>query len=118
MSDYLAQPTTENLRSEIAARLARLRLARNVTQAALAQEAGVALRTVRRLEAGQPSSLDSFLRIAIALDLGDSVVHAIPSSDIRPIERIDAHGTERRRARPVKGSARQAPWSWGDETRD
>lgn len=118
MSDYLTERTIESLRSEVATRLARLRLARNVTQAALAQEAGVALRTVRRLEAGLPSSLDSFLRIAIALDLGDIIAHAIPSSNIRPIERMDAHGTERRRARPAKEGARQAPWSWGDETRD
>lgn len=118
MSDYSTHPTTGSLRSEIAGRLTRLRLARNVTQAALAQEAGVAQRTVRRLEAGLPTSLDSFLRIAIALDLGDSVADAIPASEVRPIERVGVHGTERRRARPARSGAPEEPWSWGDETRD
>ena len=117
MSDYMAS-SARDLRSEIAARLARLRLARNVTQAALAEEAGVALRTVRRLEAGQSGSLDSFLRIAIALGLGDGIAHAIPSSEVRPIERVDARGMERRRARPVKDGASGKPWVWGEETRD
>ena len=117
MSDYIAS-SARDLRSEIAARLARVRLAQNVTQAALAEEAGVALRTVRRLEAGQSSSLDSFLRIAIALGLGDSIAQAIPSSEVRPIERVDARGMERRRARPVKDRPSGEPWVWGEETRD
>ena len=109
--------TAHGTRQEVGRRLAKLRLARNVTQEALANEAGVAVRTLRRLEAGQPSSLDSFLRIAIALGLGDELVAALPASDIRPIERMDMRGGERRRARPT-ATAATAPWSWGQETRD
>ena len=44
--------TPLRLRTEVADRLAQLRLARNVTQEALARHAGISLRTVRRLEAG------------------------------------------------------------------
>ena len=40
-----------------------------MTQKTLAREAGIGLRTLRRLEAGQPTSLDSFLRTALALGL-------------------------------------------------
>ena len=107
--------TTQHLMSEIGNRLARLRLARNVTQEALAQDAGIALRTLRRLEAGQSCTLDSFLRVVVALGLEDGIADALPSGDIRPIERVDARGAERQRARPVKGQARALPWSWGDE---
>ncbi len=110
--------TAQGLRSEIGGRLARLRLARNVTQEALALNAGIALRTLRRLETGQPCTLDSFLRIAVALGLGDGIANAVPSGDIRPIERVDARQAERRRARPAKDSPRVAPWSWGEESRD
>ena len=110
--------TAPGARQELGRRLAKLRLARNVTQDALANEAGVAVRTLRRLEAGQPSSLDSFLRVAIALGLADELVAALPASDILPIELVDTRGGERQRARPPKETARTARWSWGEETRD
>ena len=102
----------------IGARLARLRLARNVTQEALAQDAGIALRTLRRLETGQSCALDSFLRVAVALGLQDGFVDAVPSGAIRPIERVDARGAERQRARTRKDRSPDTPWSWGEETRD
>ena len=110
--------TAQGLRSEIGGRLARLRLSRNVTQEMLARDAGIAVRTLRRLEAGQPSGLDSFLRVLIALGVGDAVADSLPSGEIRPIERVDARRAERRRARPSKGHAPKAPWSWGGESRD
>ena len=119
MADYKFDVTSApGLRAEIGERLARLRLGRNETQQALAQEAGVAVRTLRRLEAGQPCSLDSFLRVALALGVADGFAAAVPSSDIRPIERATLGGTERRRARPVKGRTSEAPWTWGEESRD
>ena len=99
-------------------RIAKLRLARNVTQAALARDAGISSRTLRRLEAGLPSGLDSFLRVALALGVGDAIAAAVPSSDIRPIERVAARGQERRRARPAKDREPEAAWSWGEESRD
>lgn len=119
MTDYMSSPTTPGgLRAEIGGRLAQLRLARNMTQEALARDAGISLRTVRRLEAGSPCGLDSFLRVALALGLGDAVAAAVPASDVRPIERVAARGAERRRARPAKGREAEAAWSWGEESRD
>ena len=110
--------TPNGLRSEIGSRMARLRLARNVTQEALARDAGIGLRTLRRLEAGSPCSLDSFLRVALALGVGDVIAAALPSSDIRPIERVAARGAERRRARAARDREPEATWSWGEESRD
>ena len=80
--------TSQQIGAAIGSRLARLRLSRNVTQAMLAEDAGIALRTLRRLEAGNPSTLDTFLRVAVALDLGDAILGAIPTGQIRPIERV------------------------------
>lgn len=110
--------TSNRLQAEFGKRLAKLRLARNVTQQMLARESGIGLRTLRRLEAGQPTSFDTFLRIAIALDLSDGLLAAVPSYDIRPIERVENRGKERRRARPKALSQQGGTWTWGDETRD
>ena len=120
MADYKAHgvTTTQGLEAELGRRLARIRLARNVTQKTLSEEAGIGLRTLRRLESGASSTLDSFLRVAIALGLAESVLAAVPSRDIRPIERVSARKSERKRARPARTQAPDEPWSWGDEQDD
>ena len=110
--------TSQSLRAELGARLARQRLARNVTQEALAATAGIGLRTLRRIEAGESSSLDSFLRIAMALGLANALVNGIPEQAIRPIERLDSRRGERRRARPSKAREPDEPWAWSDELGD
>ncbi len=110
--------TSRALRIELGRRLAELRLARNVTQSALAEDAGIGLRTLRRIEVGQPSSLDSLLRLAIVLGLADGLLNAVPSQEIRPIERVDSGGRERRRARPRKRASPTEPWSWADDLND
>jgi transcriptional regulator with XRE-family HTH domain len=103
---------------EIGERLARLRLSRNVTQAVLAEQAGVGVRTLRRFEAGEPSTLDTFLRIAAALDLEEAILSALPEGQIRPIERVSGKGGERQRARPAAKKPDQPTWTWGAESDD
>ena len=107
--------TAHSLEAVLGRRLAGVRLARNVTQKALSEEAGIGLRTLRRLESGEPSTLDSFLRVAMALGLVDDLLAAIPSREIRPIERVSARKSERKRARPARVTASEEPWTWGDE---
>lgn len=106
------------LRVELGRRFANLRLARNVTQRALAADAGIGLRTLRRIEAGQAASLDNVLRLAIVLDVADGLLNAVPAQEIRPIERLDSGGRERRRARPRKADLPKEPWSWADNADD
>lgn len=110
--------TSRTLRIELGRRLAKLRLARNVTQRTLAEEAGIGLRTLRRIEAGQPSGLDSLLRVAISLGLGEGLLNAVPPAEVRPIERVDSGGRERQRARPRKGGSPGDPWSWAEDVND
>ena len=110
--------TSRQIGTEIGSRLARLRLSRNVTQSMLARDAGISVRTVRRIEAGEPSTLDTFVRIALALDLGDEILSVIPTGQIRPIERASRAGSERQRARPQPKKDRDAIWTWGDESDD
>ena len=106
------------LAGEIGSRLARIRLSRNIKQDTLAESAGINVRTLRRIEAGHPSTFESFLRVAKALELDDHLLTAIPSHDIRPIERVESRrGTERQRARPKNLAERQRrpdQGFWGD----
>lgn len=110
--------TSKQIEQEIGQRLARMRLARNVTQAVLAKKAGIGVRTLRRLEAGEPSTLDTFLRVATALDLEEAILSALPEGDIRPIERVSKKGSERRRASPPSERTAKSTWTWGDEIDD
>ncbi len=115
---FATSSAPQDLQSEMGSRLANLRLARNVTQQTLATQSGVGLRTLRRLEAGQPTSLDTFLRVVIALGLHEGLLAALPQNRVRPIERIDARGKERQRARPRSTDVSGEPWTWGDEADD
>ena len=103
------------LAGEIGNRLSRRRLSRNITQRSLAESAGVSVRTVRRIEAGHSSTFENFLRVAQALKLDDALLAAVPSHDIRPIERLDSRRrAERQRARPKKAAVPANRWTWGD----
>jgi len=110
--------TSQQIEQELGQRLARLRLARNVTQIDLAEKAGIGVRTLRRLEAGDPSTLDTFLRVATALDLEQAILSALPEGDIRPIERVSKKGKERRRASPASGQPKKSTWTWGGDVDD
>ncbi len=110
--------TPRQIETEIGFRLAQLRLSRNVTQSMLARHSGIGLRTLRRLEAGEPSTLDTFLRVVLALDLGDAILGALPAGQIRPIERVSRAGAQRRRARPRPREDRNPAWTWDDNSDD
>lgn len=100
---------------EIGARVARIRLGRNLTQARLAKEAGASVRSVKRLEAGENTSLDTLIRILAALNLGDRLSRALPDPDVRPVERVKHKGRERQRARDRITVPKATDWAWGDE---
>ena len=101
------------LGTEIGQRIARLRLSRNITQEMLAKSSGISPRTLRRMEAGQPVSLENFLRVAITLKLADGLLAAVPSYDVRPMERVERRRRERQRARPKRTDSQPPSWSWG-----
>ena len=99
--------------TEIGTRIAQYRIAQNMTQAALADAAGVAKRTIERLEAGQSLQLGILLRVLRALDLVESFDALVPEAAARPMDLLKLRGKARSRASRVKESS--APWTWGDE---
>ncbi len=92
-----------------------IRLSRNISQAALAKEAGVSRSTITRLASGENISVDSFVRVMQALGLADHLAALLPNPNVRPVERIRLEGAERRRASPKRKAA--GNWTWGDEAK-
>ena len=107
--------TSQQIELSLCEQIGKIRLVRNLTQEQVAVKAGVSLKTIGRLERGQGSSLDTFIRVMIALGLQSNLMSLLPDPDIRPIERVTERGSERQRARPISSSESETPWKWGDE---
>lgn len=105
--------TPGDIETMLGQRLLEIRLARNINQTDLAEEAGVSRRTVTRLENGEGVSLDTLIRVMSALGLADRFAVLLPDPAIRPIERI-RQGKERQRARR-KSKPAAKPWNWDDK---
>jgi len=120
MSDVIdySIATSDQIEVAICEKIEHIRLARNVTQVDLAEQAGVSLRSVRRLEKGQGVSLDTFIRVLIALGVQQNLEAMLPDPRIRPIDRVNIGGKERKRASSKKSSIDKASWVWGDNMED
>jgi transcriptional regulator with XRE-family HTH domain len=99
-------------------RLTQHRLNLNLTQVELARAAGIAPRTLARLENGEPTQLENFLRTLIALGLEDGLERLVPDVPQSPIQQVERSGRLRKRAtgRRKSRSEPSKPWSWDDES--
>lgn len=111
--------SSEAIIEALCRRLEEIRLSRNVSQAGLAEEAGVSRSTMTRIADGKPISLDSFVRVMQALRLTGHLAALLPDPAVRPVDRVRFGGSQRRRARPKPDSenaGNRPKWTWGDET--
>lgn len=111
--------TDEVVLRELGVRLTQLRLERNLTQAAVAREAGVGKITVERLEAGRPAELRTLIRVLRVLGLLEGLNQLLPEPLPSPIDALRRRGGARRRASGARRSRDSAPrgegqWHWGD----
>ncbi|MBI3886728.1 MAG: helix-turn-helix domain-containing protein [Opitutae bacterium] len=108
--------TDEHLLTLLGARLARLRLARNMTQQQLAEQAGLGLRTVQRLELGAAATqLSGFVRVCRVLGLVERFDALVPESAASPMAQLESQGRKRQRAssrQPAPGEPKK--WTWGE----
>ena len=79
-------------------RVQRERLNRNLTQAAVAERAGVGTRTVRYLEAGRQTTVETLIRVLRALDRLDALDAFLPEPGVSPLQLAKLKGRERKRA--------------------
>lgn len=108
--------TDEAILTEMGERIARRRLAFQLTQAALAKEAGIAKRTLERVEAGATAQLSTLVRIFRVLDLLPVLDQMLPESKPGPIDVMKRKGKTRKRATSgARKSKKETPWTWDDE---
>ncbi len=111
-------PSDKSVQAMLGERLARQRLQRNLTQAQLAKEAGISLRTLIRLESGESSQLTNLIRVIRALGLLRNLDAFVPAPVPSPVEQVRSRAKERRRASGgSKGAGPSGAWAWGDDQR-
>ena len=105
---------------QVGERLAQIRLTKNLTQDQLAEEAGLGLRTIQRLESGATATrLSGFVRVCRVLDLLKRFDVMIPEDVPSPIDQWKLRGKKRRRASGGKAKKTSKPnaakkWEWGE----
>jgi transcriptional regulator with XRE-family HTH domain len=110
------QNTDTALLKLLGERIAGVRLGRNLTQAQVAEQAGLGLRTVQRLELGATATrLSGFLRVCRVLGLVENFESLIPEPPISPIAQLKLQGKKRQRAaRKTTRPSKPRAWTWGE----
>lgn len=114
-----AQLADDAVLKELGARIARLRLDQNLTQADLADLAGVGKRTIERLESGQVAAqLSGFIRVCRVLGIMDRFEAFLPEPAPSPMAQLRLQGRGRRRASGHRGAepgmVAEKKWTWGE----
>jgi len=101
---------------EVGARLERRRIDAGMTQAQLAEEAGVSKRSVERIMAGRSTDFVLWLRVLRALKLLDALEQLVPDLPQSPLALLKSRGRTRRRVgharRPALAPAQPLASSW------
>lgn len=87
--------------AELGNRLENLRLERNITQAALADEIGITAKSYRQLIAGG-GKLENMIAALRALNCLEQLDNFLPEAPPSPLEQLKLRGKQRQRARPFK----------------
>lgn len=107
--------TDDAILAEIGTRIARRRLDMGFTQAQVAEQAGIAKRTLERIEAGASAQMSNMIRILRVLDLLPGLDRMIPPELAGPIDLLKREGKVRRRASARRPDQTDEPWSWQED---
>ena len=77
--------TPDEMEADLGGRLKTLRIHRNLEQATLAERAGISVRTLRNLEAGNGSSLHTLIQVLRALGREQWLETIAPVPTINPL---------------------------------
>jgi DNA-binding XRE family transcriptional regulator len=105
----------------LGSRLERQRIEANLTQAALADQAGISKRTLERVEAGHGCELVTLVRLLRVLGLTEGFENLIPELPPSPLAQLKLQGQARKRVHAKAKAARVdappvalKPWKWGE----
>jgi transcriptional regulator with XRE-family HTH domain len=102
--------------AELGARLAARRVELQLTQAAVAEQAGIAKRTLERMEAGHTSQLLTVVRVLRVLDAASGLDNLVPEAGPSPMDLLQRKGKVRQRASGRRAAqATGKPWRWDEE---
>lgn len=91
----------ESVAEEVGRRIEQLRLERNLTQQAVADEVGLSRVSYRRLEAGE-AKLVNVIAVLRVLGQLEMLEQAIPDAVFSPMEQLKLQGNKRQRASKTK----------------
>lgn len=101
---------------ELGRRIKTVRLAKNVTRKDLAIQAGIAMRTLVRLETGEAEvRLSMLIRTCRALGCLDRINILFPEHQISPIQIMQMQGKIRRRASRPRSQKEEGGWTWKEK---
>lgn len=108
------QLAEEALLEELGARLAARRISLQLTQAEVAEQAGIGKRTLENLEAGKGGHFTSFLRVLRVLQSLPELDALLPEAGPRPMDMLKREGRPRKRVSTrSRDAAKPAePWRW------
>ncbi len=89
----------DELQSAFGKQLQQLRIAKNLDQITTAEKAGISEKTLRNLEAGRGSSIQTLVRVLKALDSLDGLRLLAPKPSVSPLALLRHSETARRRVR-------------------
>lgn len=99
--------------AELGSRLAQRRIAMRLSQADLAEQAGVGKRTVERIEAGESAQVTTLVRLFRVLDLLPALDALIPAESTRPMELLRHGGKMPKRVRKRQQAEYEGTdWHW------
>ena len=100
----------DEILKEFAKRLARIRKAQGYSQTEFAMEAGIGVATLRRIEGGQDSQFETWLKILKALDRVAALDALLPETFNSPM--VEALAGKSRKRKKLTSSSGIV---WGDE---
>lgn len=108
---------TENneiIMKELGKRIQDMRISMNLTQSEMAEQSGVALRTIARIENGESVKVENVLNVLRILRVLPNLDLLIQEQVLTPTELVD-YGKKRKRVSGRKKAPEEKKWTWGDE---
>jgi transcriptional regulator with XRE-family HTH domain len=85
----------EEIAATLGERIRALRLAADLTQSVVADKAGVSERSLRDLEAGQGSTVQTLVRVLKALGADDVIAALVPRPAVSPLQLLKNKSRQR-----------------------
>jgi transcriptional regulator with XRE-family HTH domain len=107
----------EQITKDLGEKIEKERLSRGITLTDLASASGLTRKTLYRIVHGESTSLDSFIRVLIALGIQDRLDYLIPEISIHPMEMVTRFNKPKigGKSRRKNNKLQSGKWVWGDQ---